>query len=349
MIRRVKNSIRNELLETRLKPFSSLLVPIYSGIGSILMFHRVIPDDVELRCEDLEIKVSYLEKTIRYFRHHNYEFVSLDQAYERIANPEKNKRKFVAFTFDDGYLDNLTVAYPVFKKHHVPFTIYVTTSFPDRTADIWWYALKDLVEQSSSINLNLKGGSFKFPAHTQEEKRVAYNSIREMAVNTEREDLPEFLNMLFADSGIELSDYVEKMALNWDQVRFLSKEKLVTIGAHTKNHLNLKQLSKLELQNEVKESKKSIERVIDKEVLHFAYPFGSKNEASTREFQVLKDLGFKTCTTTRCANVFSKHSHHTMSLPRITLSPYIGTPHHQYYIDGLIPAIDNKLKRIVTD
>ena len=34
-------------------------------------------------------------------------------------------RKFVCFTFDDGYRDNLEHAYPILKRHGVPFALYM--------------------------------------------------------------------------------------------------------------------------------------------------------------------------------------------------------------------------------
>ena len=47
--------------------------------------------------------------------------------------------RFVCVTFDDGYSDNYTLAYPLLKRLGVPFTIYVTTGFIDNQLPMWWY------------------------------------------------------------------------------------------------------------------------------------------------------------------------------------------------------------------
>ena len=111
------------------------------------MFHRVCPEHPSPRIRSnsgLEVTPEYLEKTILFLRENNYEIVPLGQV-EKILNGDYLEKKFAVFTFDDGYADNYRFAYPIFKKHGVPFTIYVTTDLPDNKAILWWYLLEDLV------------------------------------------------------------------------------------------------------------------------------------------------------------------------------------------------------------
>lgn len=53
--------------------------------------------------------------------------VDLDTALKRWNEPESDR--LVVLTFDDGYLDTFTTAFPVLKAHGLPFTIYIATSF----------------------------------------------------------------------------------------------------------------------------------------------------------------------------------------------------------------------------
>ena len=101
--------------------------------GCVLMLHCVAA-----RPEDnyLVITVDYLEKTIHSYFQQGYEAVSIDEVGRRIANHEK--KRFVCFTFDDGYLDVLTLAYPLLKAWQIPFCVYMTRDFYRGTAKPHW-------------------------------------------------------------------------------------------------------------------------------------------------------------------------------------------------------------------
>ena len=58
------------------------------------------------------------------------------------------RRRFVCLTFDDGYRDLMQWAYPVLRKHNVPFALYVPTSFPDRIGELWWLALERVIAEN---------------------------------------------------------------------------------------------------------------------------------------------------------------------------------------------------------
>ena len=85
-------------------------------------------------------------------RRSGLDIVSLDEMYRRLTQRDF-KRRFVCLTFDDGYRDNLQWAYPILKKHEVPFALYVPTSFPDRIGEIWWVALERVIANNDRIGL----------------------------------------------------------------------------------------------------------------------------------------------------------------------------------------------------
>jgi peptidoglycan/xylan/chitin deacetylase (PgdA/CDA1 family) len=70
----------------------------------------------------------------------------------------------------------------------------------------------------------------------------------------------------------------EAALLKDSQIREMSESGLVEFGAHSLNHARLTLLKPEEVRREVEGSKASIEKVLGKEVLSFAYPYGLYND-----------------------------------------------------------------------
>lgn len=331
-----------------------LTKPFYAGIGHILAFHRVCPRRKGERLSKnlwLEVTPEFLEETITFFAQRQYEAISLDQLRERLYHSVQPAKKFVVFTFDDGYVDNFTYAYPIFKRHQTPFTIYVTTNFPDRSAVLWWYLLEDLLLKEGRITISPENQSFTFACGTKAEKENTFTQLRTFIIGSHAQNTLSRIHAIFDPYHIDIYAKTDQLALNWEQIRQLSADPLVTIGAHTINHYALCQLPESEATTEIRESKQSIEAQINAPVSHFSYPFGTRDEAGARECQIVKACGFKTGTTTRPGNIFPNHKHYLECLPRNILSTERGQKDIRYWhlwINGMIPCLKNKFKRVVT-
>lgn len=287
------------------------------GIGTILMLHRVQPEregDFSPN-RDMAVSPAFLDGFVRDAQQRGYTFVSLDQLSEQLV--AGSKKKLLALTFDDGYRDNLTVAYPILKRLGIPFTIYVTTSFPDGEAILWWYAIEQMLQQNEQIAL--ADGSV-LPCRTSQEKLDAFVSLRQLIMALPRDGLGDRVNAIFERVNFDWRQMCAEEALSWDDLRELARDPLVTIGAHTVSHPVLSALSPEQACTEMRDSRERIEARIGEPVAHFCYPFGSRNEVGAREFELAQELGFKTATTTRWGNIFPKHRKHLHGLPRVALT-----------------------------
>jgi peptidoglycan/xylan/chitin deacetylase (PgdA/CDA1 family) len=289
-----------------------------SGIATVFMLHRVYPVEGNklLPNENLKVSPDYLEAFILKAKAKGYSFISLDTLYDGLMN-NKPVSKSIVLTLDDGYADNYTHAHPIFKKHDIPFAIYVTTSFPDNTAILWWYTLEDIVIQNETITLN-DGSSFE--CKTQQQKIDTFRVIRQKIIHLPKENFIGSLQTLFKNNSVDWQSKVTELALTWEQIEEISKDPLAAIGAHTINHFASATLSKEELINEVSGSKKIIESRINKPVEHFCYPFGGPKEVGEKEFAIVNELSFKTSTTTRDGSIFPEHKNHLVALPRVMLT-----------------------------
>jgi len=328
-----------------------LFEPFYSGCGHILTFHRVIPTTAKVRIHNhlsLEITPEHFEQTILFFQKRGYVFYSLDQLYESLVRgsfPEK----FVVFTFDDGYRDNFTVAYPILKKYSVPFIIYITTNFPDRKAILWWYILEDMLREKEQIRFRWEDRDYSFTCRSLCEKERAFDEIRTLVNQSfSKPNFQEMFRTIFGNFQSNPFVYANSLAMSWEEIREISKDPLATIGAHSVNHFPLKQLDSEELVREIKNSKEGIESQIQQPVNHFSYPFGKATEASLREFEMVKSLGFKTATTTRMGNIFPEHKNHLECLPRISINRATKKPVLQLQTSGMLPCLYHKGKKVIS-
>lgn len=66
-------------------------------------------------------------KQMEYIKKKGYEVITLDALVRSIKDRKQLKRNKVVITFDDGYKDNFSYAYPVLKKFGFPATIFLVT------------------------------------------------------------------------------------------------------------------------------------------------------------------------------------------------------------------------------
>ncbi|MEA3468022.1 MAG: polysaccharide deacetylase family protein [Thermodesulfobacteriota bacterium] len=349
------NSIKHTLLKSILSVFKYtkihwLLKPVYRGKGVILVLHRVLPVSTEARIganSRIEITPQFLKDLILFFQKKRYDIISLDEMYNRISG-DKKQCPFVCFTFDDGYADAHEIIQPIFKHYQCPYAVYIATAFPEGDITLWWYMLEDLVLNHENVAFTCQGKSYVFSTVQPKDKEQAYTDIRNLILNASKSQQPEVISSIFTPYGIKAENYADQQ-LNWNQIIELANDPLVTIGAHTVNHLKLNQLTADEAYKEIKNSKIRLEDKIGRQVHHFSYPFGGRNEAGKREFKIAHKCGFHTMTTVREGAIFPAHRHCCECLPRLEI-----TGRHQdltlvdMRLCGLVTLLRNGFSRVVS-
>ncbi len=328
-----------------------LLCPFFIGSGVILVLHRVLPEKSCPRIaanSRIEITPQFLEQLIQFFLGKGYEIVSLDTVYQRLMRSETGS-PFVCFTFDDGYADAFEVIYPLFKKYQLPYAVYVLTAFPDRESLLWWYMLEDLVLHHDSVKFCYQKKDYNIKTVSRAEKEVAYTNIRDLFLSVPPEQMEDVVEAVFSPYSFNRQDYADQQ-MSWEQIVTLAQDPLVTIGAHTVHHYNLKQLTPDQVLWEIQAGKKRLEEKTGQQIHHFAYPFGSSKEAGSREYKLAAGCGFDTMTTVCEGNIFPEHRQHLECLPRVEI-----TGRHQdlTLVDlrrcGLVAFLRNGLKRVAAE
>lgn len=93
---------------------------------SVLMYHSIDSNKPYNGISPCEFKrqVEYLRK--------KYTIVSLNEIMDFVERKRNLPRKTVAITFDDGYEDNYSVAYPHLKLYGLPATIFVALNYSEK-------------------------------------------------------------------------------------------------------------------------------------------------------------------------------------------------------------------------
>ena len=307
------------------------------GLGVILTLHHVRPWEQRLftPSDVLEVTPEYLDDALGRLRDSGYDIVPLSDVPELLAHPRRSGR-FVALTFDDGYRDNRDHALPVLRRHKAPFTVFITQGFAERTTGMWWRDLETILAREEHLRCRFLGGTIDLPLVHVEQKRKAYAMLYWRLRRLDEPDSREVMDELKSKYPVDSAADLGRMCMDWDELRALSADPLVTLGAHTLTHPNLAGCTEEQARREMAEGRKVIEAQIGRPVLDIAYPFGNAASAGPREFALARDLGFRVGVTTRPGVLYAEHGRHLLALPRISLN---GRFQRLAYLDVMVSGL----------
>lgn len=115
----------------------------------VLNYHKI--DNMHI---SLSVKPEDFERQMKYLTEHNFHSITPQELYAALVDGAELPENPVLITFDDGYMDNYTNAYPILKKYGLKATIFVITGFLDRAQPgyfTWGQAAE--MEASGLINI----------------------------------------------------------------------------------------------------------------------------------------------------------------------------------------------------
>ena len=330
-------------------PFMAPLRRRYRGLATILMYHRIV--DRRGCCSGfdpnlgLSVDVSDFERQLQYLSEH-HPCVSLGEMISGLCDGGL-ARDSVVLTFDDGYRDNLELALPLLEKYKVPATIYVTTGLVEKRAGIWWYEQEHIVRQLSQLSFRWRGTIYDWELETSQQKDTACEGLNLLFKNLPLPEQQELMTLIRGQCDEQFS--YEGLGLSWDELRQLDANPLITIGAHTINHPNLRLCSQDELLAELDGSRRVLEKELGHAVPHAAYPFGTAEQAGPREFRAAKDLGFQSVCTTRLGHIHPEHRDHLTALPRVCIDFFDRFDRFHWKLSGGHAMLLQKGRRVVVE
>jgi peptidoglycan/xylan/chitin deacetylase (PgdA/CDA1 family) len=181
-----------------------------------------------------------------------FSFVSLDTIVDALHNKQWSAvpLRSCVITFDDGHAGNIHLL-PLFKKYAVSPTLFLCSGIAATHRRFWWKSGIASVEPFKRLS---------------DDARLS--RLKSKGFDPQRE-------------------YADCQALSADEL--LAMAPFVNFGAHTRFHPILTQCSDATCATEIGESKKELERLLNKPICHFAYPNG---DYTNREIDMVKNAGY---------------------------------------------------------
>lgn len=248
----------------------------------ILMYHGVINKDLGIWTQvpqnRFDAQMSYIAK--------NYHVLPLHELIEGLKE-NKLPSRAVAVTFDDGYENNASLAFPTLQKYNIPATFFVTTGFVERNelydGFLWTDFIYVLLNGSSLPSLDLSDQQLiKFDLSTPGQvvsATVQICSRLKCLLDIEKQNI---IKIIRERTGgiIKAEDRKIFAPMSWEQIRSIKQNPLVSIGAHTVHHPILSRLDLNEAEREIVQSKLMLEQKLNSPINAFAYPNGCPQDIS---------------------------------------------------------------------
>ena len=235
--------------------------------------------------------VDLFEKQMKWLSH-NFDVISendlLDILNEKISFPMKS----ALVTFDDGYIDNYTLAYPVLKLLGIPAIFFIPTLLINTRRLGWWDIIEFFVRKSNNNFIHFSGQTI--PIRNNLEKTTAVKIIIKYICKTNNCEPAQILDELSLETGIlppnpEIQD---RELMTWEQIKDLSNNGMF-IGSHTHSHKVLSTLGVDEQKVEMTRSKQILEKGLNISVKSIAYPIGGNDTFTDETKAIAKNVGFE--------------------------------------------------------
>lgn len=305
------------------------------GRGAIFTLHHVRPFDPTTfhASAHLEITPEFLERLIVHVKDLGYEPVALADVPARLAAPPGGPR-FVAFTLDDGYRDNLLHACPIFERHGVPFTVFATSGFVTRERTVWWQTLEKTIAAVDELHWDTGDRRLHFACHKPRAKAMTFRRVVDWMNSVDEDWAVGTLDRVAAEHGISARAVTDQEVMSVEELRRLAASPMATIGAHTWSHVNLRRVSQDRLFDEIERGAAEVAAILGERPTVFAYPYGSHASAGAREFAAAR--GFSLAVTTEPGTLRAADHERLSALPRISIN---GHYQHPAWVEVLMSGL----------
>jgi len=281
--------LKNILVNVLSNDWISAVATRVVGCGiPIFMLHRTYPDNTPGRTQT----PSYLRQCLSHLKKKGYHFTSVTDVLRSITDKTPLPSKPVAFTIDDGFHDQASLAAPVFLEFKCPVTIFLVTDFIDGKVWPWFSKVEYIIENTKIDKLEFRadGNKITFNLNSNASRHKAIFEITESIKRMDWSLLADTLNALSktAQIDIPLEPPEQFRPISWEIVKKLEDEG-ISFGPHTLTHPILSKVSHETAAKEIIGSWLKLKNKLKNPAPVFCYPNGRLADYGDREIQILKN------------------------------------------------------------
>lgn len=262
----------------------------------VLNYHRILPSGHPFRTpfDDGVYSVNEAEfaRQINWLKHNTLILSEDDLIKLRGENGfalPQTSTPCVVITFDDGYKDNYTAAFPILKYFEVPAIFFVATQMIDTRQLFWWDIIAYLIKHSRKPFIVFNDVKYCLPDQQQEAIFFFHQRMKLAQYEQTKYLIPELSNLCEID--VPMPPLQDEELLTWKEIEEMAEHQ-IAIGSHTHTHRVLSTISSNSQKEEMLLSKLIIEKHIGNPVRSISYPVGELQFITSETSQIAAASGY---------------------------------------------------------
>jgi peptidoglycan/xylan/chitin deacetylase (PgdA/CDA1 family) len=237
-----------------------------------------------------------LRLLLSYLRRHRYQLVDLRTILGQVRGDGPPIRRAVAFTIDDGYREQATVAAPIFAEFDCPVTTFVVTGFLDGALWLWWDRIAFIFRHTTrpALDVAVNGARRHYVLGSRGEKERGQDDFTSYCKRVPDAVRDAALHALATAADVEVphSPPATYGPMTWDELRSAERRGM-TFGPHTVTHPILSHTDDQRSRAEIRDSWQRLQAEARSPVPVFAYPNGTTADYGAREIQTARHIGLE--------------------------------------------------------
>lgn len=219
-------------------------------------------------------RVERFEAALRYIKQRYHPVTDAELAAHRLQG-RRLPRRALHLSFDDGFAECFTVVRPLLLQHGIPCSFYVTSNWLDNQSMFYRNKASLCVEAVGQLAPDTVKMVLTSINNAVETRLTSAEDLVRWVMGLGAADEP-VIDMTARMLGIDMAEYLSERQpyMTRAQVQQLHRDGF-TVGAHTRRHIKIAQLSPQEAEEEIISSAEDVRQLTGAETVHFSFPYSA--------------------------------------------------------------------------